>query len=137
MFEYDEESHTWWFSKTALPDSRDEFFLVGLILALAIFNDIIVDVQFPTVVYRKLQRKPLSLMDLLEVWTLIVAATHHRIHSAVHVVAPCAGGHRSLTRRPLTRTLFVPVSSRTRSLPKGSCRCLHTRALTLTSFFPT
>jgi len=67
MFELDEDTHTWWFNQNALSDSSEEFFLVGLILGLAIFNDIIVDVQFPPAVYRKLQCMPLTLMDLLQV----------------------------------------------------------------------
>lgn len=53
MFTYNEETRTFWFNPVSL-DTQDEFELVGVILGLAIYNGVILDVHFPLVVYKKL-----------------------------------------------------------------------------------
>ena len=62
MFKYSKETRTFWFN----PSSDDwiEFELIGKILGLAIYNGIILDVQFPFVVYKKLMGKKLTFEDL-------------------------------------------------------------------------
>ncbi|KNC75240.1 hypothetical protein SARC_12233, partial [Sphaeroforma arctica JP610] len=55
MFTYNEAAHHYWINPTsAYLGSEGEFFLVGLVLGLAIYNSIILDVRFPMVVYKKL-----------------------------------------------------------------------------------
>lgn len=54
MFEYDEESRFHWFRKDSL-ESEHSWTLIGIMFGLAAFNSILLDVQFPPVVYRKLQ----------------------------------------------------------------------------------
>ena len=63
MFTYDEESHCFWFSATALENAR-EFNLIGKVFGLAIYNSVILDVHFPMVVYRKLMGCKPTLQDL-------------------------------------------------------------------------
>jgi len=53
MFVYDEESHYCYFNAGTFETS-DQFFLVGAILALAIYNSTILDVALPPFVFRKL-----------------------------------------------------------------------------------
>lgn len=54
MFEYDEETRLHWFRKEFLePDGSWQ--LIGIIFGLAAFNSILLDVQFPPVIYRKLE----------------------------------------------------------------------------------
>lgn len=53
MFEYDEENHVHWFRKDFL-EQEEAWTLIGIIFGLAVFNSILLDVQFPSVVYRKL-----------------------------------------------------------------------------------
>ena len=48
MFEYHEETRCFWFSPTSL-ESSVEFQLVGIVLGLAIYNGVILDVHFPLV----------------------------------------------------------------------------------------
>ena len=63
MFIYDAETRQFWFN----PDSFEndaQFTLVGILLGLAIYNNIILDVKFPHVVYRKLMGKLGTLRDM-------------------------------------------------------------------------
>lgn len=54
MYEYDEDTRYHWFRKDSLEPNHS-WTLIGIMLGLAAFNSIILDVQFPPVVYRKLQ----------------------------------------------------------------------------------
>lgn len=63
MFTYDEESREFWFSQTSM-ESESEFHLVGIILGLAIYNSVILDVHLPLIVYKKLLGGKPSLGDL-------------------------------------------------------------------------
>ena len=48
MFEYHEETRDYWFNPASL-ESSVEFQLVGIVLGLAIYNGVILDVHFPLV----------------------------------------------------------------------------------------
>ncbi|ELT89306.1 hypothetical protein CAPTEDRAFT_178426 [Capitella teleta] len=63
MFTYDEETHSFWFNPTSF-ENDGQFILIGIVLGLAIYNNIILDVHFPMVVYRKLMGKIGTLSDL-------------------------------------------------------------------------
>jgi len=63
MFAYDEDTRHFWFN----PDSFEndaQFTLVGILLGLAIYNNIILDIRLPMVVYRKLMGKLGTLDDM-------------------------------------------------------------------------
>ena len=66
MFTYIEESRCVWFNSSSL-ESEKEFELVGILLGLAIYNGIILDVHFPLVIYKKLQGEMLGLQDLMNI----------------------------------------------------------------------
>lgn len=53
MFTYDEKSRTYWFSKNCM-DNDSEFNLVGVLMGLAVYNSIILDIRFPPCCYKKL-----------------------------------------------------------------------------------
>lgn len=63
MFKYDEESRAMWFNSDSL-ESTMEFELIGILLGLAIYNSVILDLHFPHVVYKKLMQCPLDLSDV-------------------------------------------------------------------------
>ncbi|GMF56685.1 unnamed protein product [Phytophthora fragariaefolia] len=63
MFTYEEEMRTLWFNSDSL-EATMEFELIGTLLALAIYNAVILDVSFPHIVYKKLMGCPLGLEDL-------------------------------------------------------------------------
>ena len=63
MFTFQNETQTVWFNPTSF-ESDAQFTLVGIILGLAIYNNIILDVHFPMVVYRKLMGKKGTYYDL-------------------------------------------------------------------------
>lgn len=70
MFERIEESRAFWFNKNSL-EANLQFELFGLVLGLAIYNQVILDVKFPSVVYKKLMVPPsqagsFGLTDLLD-----------------------------------------------------------------------
>lgn len=63
MFTFDEATRYCWFNPTSF-ETDGQFFLIGLVLGLAIYNNVILDVHFPLVVYRKLFGKKGTFEDL-------------------------------------------------------------------------
>lgn len=63
MFILNEETQTYWFNPSSF-ESDAQFTLVGIIVGLAIYNTIILDIHFPPVIYKKLCCKPGSFHDL-------------------------------------------------------------------------
>lgn len=53
MFVHDEENHIHWFQKNFL-EPEDAWSLIGIMFGLAVFNSILLEVHFPSVVYRKM-----------------------------------------------------------------------------------
>lgn len=66
MFTYNEETRQFWFNSTSF-ENDGQFTLIGIMLGLAIYNSTIVDVHFPSVVYRKLMGKKGLFQDLFDV----------------------------------------------------------------------
>eukprot|EP00892_Ulva_mutabilis_P004770 jgi/Ulvmu1/2665/UM014_0121.1 len=68
MFEYMEETREFWFSPAAshIGVSKEDFRMVGIVLGLAIFNGVILDVHFPLVVYKKLLNGVPMFVDLMD-----------------------------------------------------------------------
>ena len=50
---FDESTRTFWFNASSL-ETESEFALVGALLGLAIYNNVLLDVHFPMVLYKKL-----------------------------------------------------------------------------------
>ena len=69
MFTYNQETETVWFNPTSF-ESDAQFKLIGILLGLAIYNNIILDIHFPMVVYRKLMGKKGTFHDL-EDWNKV------------------------------------------------------------------
>ena len=63
MFIFQPESRTYWFNGNSLETEAD-FMLIGLIMGLAIYNSVILDVQFPPCLYKKLLGISVGLKDL-------------------------------------------------------------------------
>ncbi|XP_044727584.1 ubiquitin-protein ligase E3A isoform X2 [Chrysoperla carnea] len=70
MFTHQIESQTVWFNPTSF-ESDAQFTLVGIVLGLAIYNNIILSVNFPMVVYSKLMGKQ-GCFDDLEDWNSVL-----------------------------------------------------------------
>ncbi|VVC87271.1 ubiquitin-protein ligase E3A [Leptidea sinapis] len=70
MFTQQQDSHTVWFNPTSF-ETEAQFTLIGIVLGLAIYNNIILAVNFPMVVYRKLMGKKGSFEDLSD-WNPIL-----------------------------------------------------------------
>mmetsp|Transcript_36081 Transcript_36081/g.49486 ORF Transcript_36081/g.49486 Transcript_36081/m.49486 type:complete len:873 (-) Transcript_36081:113-2731(-) len=66
MFTYNKETNNFWFSPYPL-ESTQEYHLVGMIIGLAIYNGVILDLHFPPVIYKKLMAKPVVFSDLEDV----------------------------------------------------------------------
>jgi ubiquitin-protein ligase E3 A len=84
MFTYDEETRLVWFNSSSF-ETEAQYKLIGIILGLAIYNSVILDVHFPSVVYRKLIGRPGTFEDL---------KTSHPVskHSMFSMFAMCASG---------------------------------------------
>lgn len=65
MFTTQTESQTVWFNPTSF-ESTAQFTLIGIVLGLAIYNNIILAVNFPMVLYRKLMGRKGSFEDLAD-----------------------------------------------------------------------
>ncbi|KAF4531751.1 hypothetical protein B566_EDAN014491 [Ephemera danica] len=63
MFTFQQETQTVWFNPTSF-ESDAQFTLIGIVLGLAIYNNVILDVHFPMVVYSKLMGKQGTFHDL-------------------------------------------------------------------------
>jgi ubiquitin-protein ligase E3 A len=59
-----EETRCLWFNPSAAEDLDREYTLIGILFGLAIYNSIILDIQFPPVLYRKLMGKIGTFEDL-------------------------------------------------------------------------
>uniref|UniRef100_A0A8D8P8B6 Ubiquitin-protein ligase E3A n=2 Tax=Culex pipiens TaxID=7175 RepID=A0A8D8P8B6_CULPI len=70
MFINHEDTNTVWFNSTSF-ENEAQFTLIGIVLGLAIYNNIILAVNFPMVVYRKLMGMKGSFADL-EDWNPIL-----------------------------------------------------------------
>lgn len=66
MFVDLDQRGTFWFSATNFESTR-EFELLGLVLGLAIYNSVILDMRFPIVVYKKLLSMPVGLADYAQI----------------------------------------------------------------------
>ncbi|CAI2728173.1 unnamed protein product [Schistosoma spindalis] len=66
MFVLDEETQNYWFNPVPLDDMEREYCLIGTLLGLAIYNDVILDINFPSVLYRKLVGKLGTFEDLFD-----------------------------------------------------------------------
>ncbi|XP_024134815.1 ubiquitin-protein ligase E3A [Oryzias melastigma] len=63
MFTYDDNTKLFWFNSSSL-ENEAQYTLIGIVLGLAIYNNCILDVHFPMVVYRKLMGKKGIFLDL-------------------------------------------------------------------------
>lgn len=70
MFVYQQETETVWFNPTSF-ESDAQFTLIGIVLGLAIYNNIILDIRFPMVVYKKLMGKRGTFYDIQD-WNPVI-----------------------------------------------------------------
>lgn len=63
MFIYNEKERYYWINGDTI-ESPIKFELVGIILGLAIYNGVILDVHFPMVIYKKLMNQNPDLDDM-------------------------------------------------------------------------
>jgi HECT-domain (ubiquitin-transferase) len=63
MFAWDEETNYCWFNANSF-ESSDQYFLVGVVLGLAIYNSTILDIHLPLACYKKLLGVHCGLDDL-------------------------------------------------------------------------
>ena len=65
MFVHCEESRTFWFNPSSY-ESCAQFTLIGIVLGLAMYNSVILDLHLPSVIYTKLAGKKGIYEDLKE-----------------------------------------------------------------------
>ena len=63
MFNFDEEFNYYWINPNTIETSQN-FELVGMLLGLAMYNSVILDVHFPMALYKKLVDHPVNIEDL-------------------------------------------------------------------------
>ena len=65
MFNYNEKTRLFWFNMYSF-EPKIKFELIGIILGLALFNNVILDIKFPLVIYKKLLDYKPDLQDMKE-----------------------------------------------------------------------
>ena len=65
MFNYNEKTRLFWFNMYSF-EPKIKFELIGIILGLALFNNVILDIKFPLVIYKKLLDVKPELIDMKE-----------------------------------------------------------------------
>jgi ubiquitin-protein ligase E3 A len=63
FFKYDEQTKYYWFTPATL-ETEKEFRLIGVLFGIAIYNSVLLDIQFPPVFYRKIMGKLGTFEDL-------------------------------------------------------------------------
>ena len=53
MFKYNDETHYFWFNGDTF-ETNIKFELVGILMGIAIYNSVILDLHLPTACYKKL-----------------------------------------------------------------------------------
>lgn len=66
MFTYSEKTRFFWFNPLSF-EAKIKFELIGIIFGLAFFNNVILDIKFPLVIYKKLLNTKPTLEDLKEI----------------------------------------------------------------------
>ena len=66
MFTYSEKTRFFWFNPTSF-ETKIKFELIGMIFGLAFFNNVILDVKFPLVIFKKILNITPTLHDLQEI----------------------------------------------------------------------
>jgi len=66
MFKFDETTHLCWFSPTSF-ENESQYKLLGIIIGLAIYNSIILDIRLPLACYKRLLNYNCNLEDLREI----------------------------------------------------------------------
>jgi hypothetical protein len=65
MFEWLDEPRVFWFSRASVDEA--EFFLVGLVLGLAVYNGVILDLHFPPVLWQRVFNEPVGFAHLPQI----------------------------------------------------------------------
>ncbi|KAL2644003.1 hypothetical protein R1flu_011590 [Riccia fluitans] len=79
MFSYNEETRLYWFNSSPL-EMDTEYELVGILLGLAIYNGHILELHFPSVIYKKLLNKSPTFEDLAEVNPTLAKGLEQLLH---------------------------------------------------------
>jgi hypothetical protein len=66
MFTYNSKNRFFWFNPVSF-EPKIKFELIGVILGLAFFNNVILDIRFPLVIYKKILGIKISIQDLIEI----------------------------------------------------------------------
>ena len=79
-----------------MEDDLANFNLIGMLCGLAIYNNVIIDVSFPTVLYHKLMQRYVTVLFLNLVWMelkviiVVFAWDSARLHYQFYWFAVCA-----------------------------------------------
>ncbi|XP_049574872.1 ubiquitin-protein ligase E3A isoform X1 [Syngnathus scovelli] len=122
MFTYDKDTGLFWFNSSSL-ENEAQYTLVGIVLGLAIYNNCILDVHFPMVVYRKLMGKRGTFHDLPDSHPVLYQSLKELLDYSGDVEADMALtfqiSHADLFGSPVTHDLKedaqdIPVSKENR-----------------------
>ena len=89
LYTYDESTRLHWFNPASF-ETEQQFRLIGLLFGLAIYNNIILDVHFPMVVYIKLLGCQTVFQDVYSSHP-VSGASRHSVHSWATEVARSVG----------------------------------------------
>jgi len=79
MFVLNEKTGLYWFNPSCV-ECQDEYGLIGLLFGLAIYNNILVDVRLPTLLYTKLFARPAGFEDLKQLDPVLYASLYELLN---------------------------------------------------------
>ncbi|CAF0831634.1 unnamed protein product [Brachionus calyciflorus] len=103
FFKYDDKSKYYWFTPCTI-ETQQEFKLVGILFGIAIYNNVLLDVQFPPVFFRKLMGKIGVLEDLM--------FSHPDLHQSLISLLEFEGSDEEF-EETFMQTFQISVSDRT------------------------
>ncbi|KAG5879073.1 hypothetical protein JTB14_023897 [Gonioctena quinquepunctata] len=113
MFKEYEETRAIWFSENSFEDT-DVYFLIGMILGLAIYNFTIIDIPYPLALYKKLLNEPISLNDLKGLSPTMANALQSLLDYKERDMSDVFGLSFEITRVAFGETVTIPLK------PNGS-----------------
>ncbi|ODV60347.1 putative E3 ubiquitin-protein ligase HUL4 ASCRUDRAFT_22218, partial [Ascoidea rubescens DSM 1968] len=80
MFFFSDESNLTWFTLKPIDNNYELYHLVGVVLGLAIYNSTILDLNFPSALYKKLLNKPVNIND----YAILYPQTAHGLNALLN-----------------------------------------------------
>jgi len=81
---FNDDTQTFWFNKDSF-ESLEEYELIGILMGVALYNNVILDMRFPSVVFKKLLDAQLTFQDFAEFDPVCPSVNHTAMNHTAYV----------------------------------------------------